>query len=418
MQPKENRRSPERPQKPTDVEIVNALKNGGFVHYAQVGCSITDTISHLWAEEAEKEEIDLITVTNEHALPAIATGIWFGTGRPALIHMQNSGLPNAADGIISLAFVYRIPMLLLVTWRGSNEKDDSEPHQEIGKRTAKLTRDIVDRHVYGNRQGKGIMNAIGKAVNDVNNGEIAMVRLSADAFRKTHNLHLPDRGEIFSQKEYIKQLRAMRQLAERKGVLSSPISPDIKLSRDEALRKIAENHPDAAILFSNGYTARAAQEVADRRGNFYHTGNMGGALAIGWALARSNPDIQVVVVDGDQNAQMNTMQDNLQNEYPENLNWYILNNGIGASVGTIKSVPLSLDYYQLARVIPTIPDPPGSFKYPRVSGRGLYFESDNARKMAKEQGALPTHAQMFRQWIQEQSKRNKSQGNLLSAVGV
>ena len=416
-QSKEVKAISEHLRKPTDVEIVNMLRNKGFVDYAQVGCSITDTISDLWKEMARREEINLTTTTHEHNLPPIAAGIYFGTGRPALIHMQNSGLPNAGDGIISLASVYKIPMLVLVTWRGSNERDDSEPHQAIGTKTSKLTRDIIgNKHVYGNQDGKGFIKAIEKAVDAVNNGEVAMVRLSPDAFQKKHELSLPNEGEIFSQKEYLKQLGMMQKLAKTKGALSSPIPTNVKLSRDEALIAIVANHPDAAVIFSNGYTARAAQEVVDRHGNFYSTGNMGGALAMGWALARSNPDIEVVVVDGDQNAQMSTMKDNLKAEYPENLYWYILNNGIGASVGTIPSVPLSLDYYQLARVIPTMPDALGSFKYPRVNARGVYFESKKAKKMAEQQGTLPAHAQMFRQWIQEKTARNLKKRKSISSL--
>jgi hypothetical protein len=47
---------------------------------------------------------------------------------------------------------------------------------------------------------------------------------------------------------------------------------------------------------------------------------MGGTLAIGWAMARSNRTVPVVVVDGDQNAQMSNMVNNLAEDYPPNLN--------------------------------------------------------------------------------------------------
>lgn len=418
--PKENRGRlreslSKRISKPTDTEIVDKFINLGIGRYAQLGCSITDTISDLWAKKAEEGEIDLITVTNEHSLPAIAAGNWFGTGELTLIHMQNSGLPNAGDGLISLLPVYGIPTVALVTWRGSNEQDDSQPHQEIGKRTEGITKSFVDKsNLYGTRLGRGILHKMEKAVAAAREGKIAMIRLSPDAFEKTHELSLPDRGEIFSQKKYQKRVKMMEQLAETKGVFSSPIPTDVELSRDKALIAIVENHADAAILFANGFTTRAAQAAADRLGNFYNVGNMGGTLAIGWALARSNPDIEVVVVDGDQNAQMTTMKDNLKAEYPENLYWYILNNGIGASVGTVKGPKLALDYYQLARVLATTADEPGSFKHPRVGNQGVYFESNEAKRMTRRLGTLPAHAQMFREWIQEKTARSlKKRSSLL-----
>jgi len=59
-------------------------------------------------------------------------------------------------------------------------------------------------------------------------------------------------------------------------------------------------------------------------------------------------------------------QDHLAGDYPSNLHWYVLNNGIGASVGTSESLPLGAQYDDLARVIETRPDEPGTFAHPRV----------------------------------------------------
>jgi hypothetical protein len=128
-----------------------------------------------------------------------------------------------------------------------------------------------------------------------------------------------------------------------------------------------------------------------------------------------NPDIEVVVVDGDQNAQMSCMKDHLAVTYPDNLSWYILNNGIGASVGTAASLPLAPWYDDLARVIPTLPDEPGSFTYPRVRGKGVYFDTDEARYMAEKIGPLASHAERFKQWIARKSERNRST-RLLASV--
>jgi thiamine pyrophosphate-dependent acetolactate synthase large subunit-like protein len=139
------------------------------------------------------------------------------------------------------------------------------------------------------------------------------------------------------------------------------------MSREEAIRTIAARHPNAALLFCNGFTSRAARATVDHERAFYNIGYMGGTLAIGWGLAMSRPDVDVVVIDGDQNALMSAMKDQLAADYPPNLHWYILDNGIGASVGTSESLPLGAMYDDLARIVRTKPDEPGSFVFPRVA---------------------------------------------------
>ena len=83
-------------------------------------------------------------------------------------------------------------------------------------------------------------------------------------------------------------------------------------------------------------------------------------------------------------------------DYPDNLYWFILNNGTGESVGTSRSLPLAPWFYDLARVIQTRNDPPGSFRYPRVNNSGLKFESDEARALTAEIGNLPAQAHLAR----------------------
>ena len=158
-------------------------------------------------------------------------------------------------------------------------------------------------------------------------------------------------------------------------------------------RSIRAAHPGAAVLFSNGFTSRAAQACADRASDFFNVGYMGGTLAIGWALARCRPDLEVVVVDGDQNALMSAMKDHLLIDDPANLHWYVLNNGVGASVGGPTSLPLSPLYHCLARVVPTRPDHL-PFAHPRV-GLG---------ESRSPSASLAPLARRFRAWIAEQSQ--------------
>ena len=64
-----------------------------------------------------------------------------------------------------------------------------------------------------------------------------MIRLSPEAFQKTHNLSIPQEGDIFSIRYYRKELKRLQQLAEEKGIFSNPLQ-DFLLSRNEALEEM------------------------------------------------------------------------------------------------------------------------------------------------------------------------------------
>lgn len=55
--------------------------------------------------------------------------------------MQNSGLGSAINPLASLNIPYRIPILLLISWRGYQGKDAPE-HLIMGEVTIKLLEDI------------------------------------------------------------------------------------------------------------------------------------------------------------------------------------------------------------------------------------------------------------------------------------
>lgn len=391
--------------KPTDQQIVNRFSERGINTVVSVPCSITATIDAEWQDRASRGEMRLIRAVSENALVGIASGAWLGNGELALVHMQNSGFPNSADGLVSFAAVYGIPVLELVTWRGSDKADDSEPHQAIGRKTGGITREIAgSKNIFGDRLGRGILRAIDKAVDHATAGGVSVIRLSPHAFKKTYLMTEPNIEEESADayEERYEKINA------EKGSSRREVLQRARISRAEAMQEIVRSHSEAAIIFSNGYNAREAQANADRLGNFYNAGYMGGASAIALGLAIVNPNLEVVWVDGDQNAEMSFVKDNLSADYPPKLYGYILDNGIGASVGTSRSIPLAPWYYDLARVIRTLPDGlPGEFKPQRVGAYGKYFEITKAQLLAQEIGPLPAHTIRFRHWINQQTKRNQ-----------
>lgn len=81
-----------------------------------------------------------IPVNNEGSAVAAAIGYYLTTKKIACVYMQNSGLGNAINPLISIAHskVYSIPMMLLIGWRGSPGIKDEPQHKVKGSITIRL----------------------------------------------------------------------------------------------------------------------------------------------------------------------------------------------------------------------------------------------------------------------------------------
>ena len=73
-----------------------------------------------------------ITAANEGNAIAIAAGHYFATKRIPLVFMQNSGIGNALNPLVSLADkdVYAVPMIMLVGWRGQGNTEPKHPQHK------------------------------------------------------------------------------------------------------------------------------------------------------------------------------------------------------------------------------------------------------------------------------------------------
>ncbi len=108
-----------------------------------------------------------------------------------------------------------------------------------------------------------------------------------------------------------------------RGLLQSSLSggtlcPD----KQNAIKTIVRDHPEAFFIFSNGITARHGAVVCEPHQGLFLLHAMGEALPIGIGLASTQPRQKVVLVEGDGNAQMGSAAWLL--EYPENLIHYVL----------------------------------------------------------------------------------------------
>ncbi len=121
----------------TSAEFCSMIKSHGFNFSTGVPCSILKDIILCLSSDPD---IPYIPATREDEALGIATGAYLA-GRKPIVLMQNSGLGSAINPLASLDILYKIPMLLLISWRGYQGKDAPE-HLIMGEVTIRLLEDI------------------------------------------------------------------------------------------------------------------------------------------------------------------------------------------------------------------------------------------------------------------------------------
>ena len=106
--------------------FVDRLVAAGFDFFVGVPCSLVKTL----LAELERRGLYL-GETREDAALGVAAGAYLA-GRTPVVIMQNSGLGVSLNALGSLHLLYRIPALLLVTWRGYQGEDAPE-HLVMGE---------------------------------------------------------------------------------------------------------------------------------------------------------------------------------------------------------------------------------------------------------------------------------------------
>mgnify|MGYP001372505313 CR=1 FL=1 len=117
--------------------IINLLKKNNSDFYTGVPDSILKDLSFALRNKGKKNHI---IATNEGSAVSLGIGHYLSTKKMPCIYMQNSGLSNALNPLISIAHekVYSIPLILIIGWRGSPKIKDEPQHNVKGKITKNI----------------------------------------------------------------------------------------------------------------------------------------------------------------------------------------------------------------------------------------------------------------------------------------
>src|SRR5690349_339628 len=318
----------------TGPALAGLLEAQGYDFFTGVPCSM---IEGLIATLETHPRLPYVPAVREDVAVGLAAGAWMA-GRHPMVLMQNSGLGTSMNALVSLSLMYRLPALLLVTWRGHAGKDAPE-HIVMGEISPALIEMLrIPHRILSPR-----------SVAD----DVAWGRAEAERLSQPVALLLPPGVLATASHAAAGALAAVS--------LGAPAGPDAplpapRISRFEALRAAVAALRREPVIHANGYICRESFAVKDRLENFYMIGSMGMASAIGLGVALTVPDRPTVIFDGDGNLLMSLGilpmiggGPVMGGQRPANLVHVVFDNALYGSTGNQASPSRAVGLHRIAR---------------------------------------------------------------------
>ena len=117
--------------------LINLLKKNNCNFFTGVPDSVLKELSLSLQSKNKKNHI---IATSEGSAVSLGIGYYLAKNKIPCIYMQNSGLSNALNPLISIAHkkVYSIPLILIIGWRGSPRIKDEPQHNVKGLITKQI----------------------------------------------------------------------------------------------------------------------------------------------------------------------------------------------------------------------------------------------------------------------------------------
>jgi|TARA_B100001971_G_C18178059_1_gene531073 phosphonopyruvate decarboxylase len=303
-------------------ELLNILKKNKIFFYTGVPDSVLKDLSSYFDRLDKTKHV---IAANEGSAISIGIGYHLSTKKIACVYLQNSGLGNAINPLISVAHknVYSIPLLLMVGWRGSHKKMDEPQHKVKGKITPQLLK-LLDINYCILRKKEDLAK---------------LDKLIKTSYRtKTTVACLIEKDILKTQKKY-KQIKKKNFFILRKDFIS------------KLLKQISNN---SKIISTTGYTSRELAQIRKEKKlfkgkDFYMVGGMGHSsmVSLGYSL---NSKKQIICLDGDGSLLMHLGSlrtfGYLGNS---NLKHILLNNNSHESVGGQPTTAEGIDFEKLVK---------------------------------------------------------------------
>ena len=301
--------------------LVALLKKNKSDFFTGVPDSVLKELSSSLQTKNKKNHI---IATSEGSAVSLGVGHYLSTKKIPTVYMQNSGLSNALNPLISIAHkkVYSIPLILIIGWRGSPRVKDEPQHNVKGKVTKQILKLL------------NIKYTILRSDSDINKFD-KQIKLAKK--NKSIVACLIEQGTLVNNK-------------------STKKNKDFyNLDKEFFLKTLLECLPKKTkIISSTGYNSRELMYLRDKyklknSKDFYMVGGMGhtSSVALGYSLFTKN---KTVCIDGDGSLLMHLGSIKTAGTFAnKNFKYILLNNNTHDSVGGQSTYANDVDFEKLSK---------------------------------------------------------------------
>jgi len=312
------------------ASFIEPLRARGYSHYAGVPCSYLKPFINYVIDDPS---LNYTGATSEGEAVGISMGTYLA-GRKTVTMCQNSGLGNMVNPLTSLNYPFRVPTLLITTWRGEPGRPDEPQHVLMGQITHQLLETMRIPWLPFPADEARIPEVLAQADDAMAKDQLPFALVMSEGSVDEHDL----------------KSKPTLQRVPNRAIHMTSVDPAQRMIRTEALEAVLQSlDGNEAIIGTTGKTGRELFTIADRPNHLYVVGGMGTASAIGLGICLARPTQPVVVIDGDGAALMKLGSLATIGYYqPTNFMHIILDNESHDSTGGQATSSPIVDFAQLA----------------------------------------------------------------------
>jgi phosphonopyruvate decarboxylase len=300
--------------------LINLLKKNNSSFFT----GVPDSVLKEFSSSLKNNKKNHIIATNEGSAISLGIGHYLATKKLPIIYMQNSGLSNALNPLISIAHkrVYSIPLILIIGWRGSPRIKDEPQHNVKGEITENILKLL------------NIKYTILRSNNDLDkfDKQIKIARKKSSIVAC-----LIEQGTL----EKIKKVDKKKDF----------YNLDKELFLKTLLLTLKKN---TKIISSTGFNSRELMHLRDKfkiinGKDFYMVGGMGHttSVALGYSLSSKK---NIICIDGDGSLLMHLGSIKTAGTFAnKNFKYILLNNNSHDSVGGQSTYANNVNFEKLSK---------------------------------------------------------------------
>jgi len=301
--------------------LINLLKKNNSNFFTGVPDSVLKELS---SSLQYKNKNNHIIATSEGAAVSMGIGHYLSTKKIPSIYMQNSGLSNALNPLISIAHekVYSIPLILIIGWRGSPRIKDEPQHNVKGKITENI---------------------------------LKLLNIKYTILRSNPDLKKFDKQIKVAKKKNTIVACLIEQGTLEKIKKNSKKKDFYKLDKEFFLKTLLLTlEKNTKVISSTGYNSRELMYLRDKyqiinSKDFYMVGGMGhtSSVALGYSLFSKK---KTVCIDGDGSILMHLGAIKTAGTFAnKNFKYILLNNNSHDSVGGQNTYSKDVNFEKLSK---------------------------------------------------------------------